>query len=87
MVRIARQGRVDDAETITTKAIVSKGAGAHILHRILTNWSAAPFVFFSPPSSKLENAHQECHSDDDIEDVLFAALEGELHLVLAYSAL
>ena len=62
MVRIARQGRVDDAETITTKAIVSKGAGAHILHRILTNWSAAPFVFFSPPSSKLEQ-DQNLHID------------------------
>ena len=51
-----------------------------------TKVSAAPFVFFSPPSSKLFEDKNRMHPNIKV-NALFATLQRHLHLVFAHSAL
>jgi hypothetical protein len=52
-----------------------------------TKVSAAPFVFFSPPSSKLIDHQNRLYREINESNALLATFEGHLHLVFAHSAL
>jgi hypothetical protein len=52
-----------------------------------TKLRAAPLVFFSPPSSKLERSVSDLDHDEERAHALLAALERHLHFVFARGAL